>query len=97
MLRSMQRQAARESGLPYDCIQTVLRKKPKWHAWKPHLSQALSFNKIDICMKTMKIMLAWYEDWTDLTTLSFGEIKIMLAWYKDWPDLCILRSYEDVG
>ena len=60
------RQAARESGLSYHCVRTVLKKHLKWRAWKPHYCQVLSAEDCNIRMEFSEIMLAWYEDWPGL-------------------------------
>ncbi len=60
------RQAARESGLSFHCVRTVLKKELKWHAWKLHYCQALSTEDCDIRMAFGEVILAWYEDWSDL-------------------------------
>ena len=60
------RQAARESRLSFHCVRTVLKKELKWYAWKPYYCQTLSAEDCDNHMKFGEVMLAWYEDWSDL-------------------------------
>lgn len=60
------RQAARESGLSFHTIRTVLKKELKWHAWEPHYCQSLSAEDCDIRMEFGENMLALYEEWSDL-------------------------------
>ncbi|XP_076028935.1 uncharacterized protein LOC143017855 [Oratosquilla oratoria] len=60
------RQVARESGLSFHYVRNVLKNELKWRAWKPHYCQTLSAEDCDIRVEFGEMMLAWYEDWSDL-------------------------------
>ena len=40
----------------------------------------MKIGKISILFCGVMKMLAWYEDWQDLSILSYGVKKIMLTW-----------------
>ena len=60
------RQAAKESEFSFHWVQNVFKNELKGCAWKPHYCQALTAEDCDNRMEFGEVMLAWYEDCSNL-------------------------------